>query len=59
MEALSLKTFVGGRSGYSLPGYWPPGDAAAGHRSTIAFLKQRHDHLANLLASQTNMSRAS
>jgi DNA-binding transcriptional regulator YhcF (GntR family) len=59
IDALSLKTVVGGRSGYSLPGYWPPGDAAAGRLSTIAFLRQRHNHLANCLAGQTDMSRAS
>uniref|UniRef100_A0A7C1T9U2 Helix-turn-helix domain-containing protein n=1 Tax=Agrobacterium albertimagni TaxID=147266 RepID=A0A7C1T9U2_9HYPH len=59
IEALSLKTVVGGRSGYSLPGHWPPGEAAAGRLSTIAFLRRRHDHLANRLAGQTNISRAS
>jgi DNA-binding transcriptional regulator YhcF (GntR family) len=59
IEALSLRTVVGGRSGYSLPGNWPPGDAAAGRLSTIAFLRQRHDHLANRLSGQTDISRAS
>lgn len=59
IDALSLKTVVGGRSGYSLPGYWPPGDAAEGRLSTIAFLRQRHIHLANCLAGQTDISRAS
>ncbi|ODS51732.1 MAG: hypothetical protein ABS40_19715 [Agrobacterium sp. SCN 61-19] len=59
IEELSLKTVVGGRSGYSLPSYWPPGDAAAGRLSTIAFLRQRHDHLANRLTGQASISRAS
>lgn len=58
IEALSLKTVVGGRSGYSLPGHWPPGEAAAGRLSTIAFLRRRHDHLANRLADLSDRRRA-
>lgn len=30
----------------SSPGYWPPEDTSAGLLSTIARLKQRHNHLA-------------
>lgn len=59
LEALSLKTIVGGRSGYSLPSYWPPDDTAAGRLATIAFLRQRHKHLADRLAGKMDMSQAS
>lgn len=59
IEALSLKTVVGGKSGYSLPGNWPPDDTAAGRLPTMAFLLQRHRHLASRHDCNADIRRAS
>lgn len=48
-----------GKSGYALPGYWPPDEASSKVLEWIAFFSSRRDYLANETARRTNLWKAS
>lgn len=59
LEALKIRAVKNGKTGFALPGYWPPDEASHRAFEWTTFFSRRLDHIAAETAPPTDFRRAS